>query len=97
MMNIAITLYTGATGLANIIPSIIGQEIGKGNLKEAKSYLSVIRWTCSIYFIGLTMVVYKYNSYFISLLTNLPDVAERADKITPLLILNTFPESMKCM
>jgi len=35
-MNIAIILYVSGSGLASVIPAIIGQQIGKGNLEGAK-------------------------------------------------------------
>tara|TARA_B110000285_G_scaffold227198_1_gene288120 strand:+ start:410 stop:700 length:291 start_codon:yes stop_codon:yes gene_type:complete len=96
-MNIAIILYVSGSGLAAVVPSIIGQQIGKGNLEGAKSYLSIIRISSSIFFLCICIFVYFYNIELISLLTNIPEVKEMASSVSYLLVLNTYPESMKVL
>ena len=97
LMNIAIILYVNGSGLAYVIPAIIGQQIGKGNLQQAKSYLTIIRVTSSVIFIGMSIIVYLYSLEMIKLLTNIPEVMKKAESISILLVFNVFPESMKCM
>ena len=97
LMNIAIMLYVSGLGLAAVIPSLIGQQIGKGNLDAAKSYLSIIRYTSSILFLSICTLVYFYNQEIIASLTNIPLVTKKAQSISPLLVFNVFPESMKSM
>jgi Na+-driven multidrug efflux pump len=61
MMNIAIILYVSGSGLASVIPSIIGQQIGKGNLEGAKKYLSVIRYSSTILFLFICLFIHLYH------------------------------------
>jgi Na+-driven multidrug efflux pump len=60
-MNVCTAIYVSAGGLGSVVPSIIGQQIGKGDLKEAKSYLSVIRISSGILFIAICLFVKHFD------------------------------------
>ena len=74
-----------------MIPSIIGQKIGKGDIKEAKSYLSIIRRSSSILFIGICFYVWIYDKAIIALLTDLNDVKSEAELFSYMIVFNAFP------
>ena len=97
LMNICTAIYVSAGGLASVIPSIIGQQIGKGNLEEAKSYLSIIRISSSILFIGICGLVKHFDREIIGLLTNIPEVQREAASISYMLVFNAFPECLKVL
>ena len=95
LMNIAMFLYFVAQGFAFVGTTLIGNELGKGNVLNAKHYKRVIQFNATIIILVVSVLLYYCKEQLVASLTNIPLVYDRAMDVVYLLIFNTFPEQFK--
>ena len=92
VMNMAEMSYQIAWGMQSAACTVLGNQIGLGNLKGSNAYLRVILIVSLVLNCVEAVVVYRYRHEFLGLMTDLADVKQAAYTILIYFAINVFLE-----
>ena len=77
--------------------SLIGQQIGKGDLKKAKLFYESLQVLSAITLIIASLGIYVYRKPFVSSFTSNDKIVELAYSVTWVVTITVFPDNFKAM
>lgn len=95
MLNVGSFIYYAHTGLASIVATLIGAQIGKGDARAAKFQINVIMLNIAIEVLVTVFVFSTLQADIFEMMTNVPEVLEQIEEMSLILLLNQVPELMK--
>jgi len=97
MMHVVAMAYMVAIGLEQASCALVGQEIGKGDVPNAKLYYRAFEIITTIILICTSTLVYLFSDALISIFTTEKQINAELQKLMWVFSLNTFPDCYKGM
>ena len=97
IMNIVSLAVMIGFGLEQASCTLIGQEIGRGEISLAKQIYNEFLKISTILILITCFLVWKYKSQYISIFTENDQIYSTATQVIYLISLNTFPDCFKGM
>merc|ERR1712166_1266991 len=86
-----------AFGLEQSCCALIGQEIGKNNVVNAKLYYHAFEILTTIILVILSILIYSFSDFLISIFTSEAQINLELQKLMWVFSINTFPDCYKGM
>jgi Na+-driven multidrug efflux pump len=96
-MNLVAMAYMVAIGLETASCTIVGQEIGKGDVVKAKEYYRLFSIVTVIMISCTSLCVYIFKEQIVKLFTDKENIINISLSIIWLISFNTFPDGYKGM
>ena len=97
MMHVVAMAYMVAIGLEQASCALVGQEIGKGDVPNAKLYYRAFEIITTLILICTSTLVYVFSDALISIFTTEVRINAELQKLMWVFSLNTFPDCYKGM
>ena len=97
IMHIVALAYMVSIGFESSSCALVGQEIGRGDVKNAKLYFGTIKFISVICLGLLSLAVYVFKSQLILIFTEHGQTIEKINTVIWIISFNTFPDCYKGM
>jgi len=97
IMHVVVLAAMVAFGLEQSCCALIGQEIGKNDVVNAKLYYNAFEILTTIILIILSILVYAFSDFLISIFTSEAQINLELQKLMWVFSINTFPDCYKGM
>jgi Na+-driven multidrug efflux pump len=77
--------------------TVVGQEIGKGNVREAKHYYKLVSIVTALILCATSILIYSLKEQIVRVFTNNEEIIQITSGIVYLISFNTFPDGYKAM
>lgn len=94
LINLLNLNYMIGSGMQSSASTVVGNQIGYGNVGKAIEYFKVSVITGQVLFCAQTIFFYLYLENIIGLFTNIPEMLENIPNIKLIFCLNIIPDCM---
>ena len=96
-MNLTSLIYQFAIGFEQAATSLIGQQIGKGDLNKALKFFDALKVVAAIGMTVSSCLLYFFKRQIMGFFTSDQNLLESALSVTWVLTFSTFPDGFKGM
>lgn len=97
IMNIILVFYMMACGFESATCTLIGNQIGKGDVQMAKKFMRTISYLSAVIISFIVVLLFFTKHYLVSILTKNEELRESTVSVIWLICISQFPDMYKGM